>query len=134
MALAPEFVAAAMRKHNIPAGASLLPAAAAAMFIEIREFAFRLHPVWRAAFVETRVLSPMASWLPPSWTRLYWRSPEVCRDALARWGDIGAREEELQLCLLVGDIVKRRAEMIVRGVRVLKGEGSLGVDSGVTRV
>lgn len=60
--------------------------------------------------------------------------PEVCRDAMARRGDIGAREEELQLCLLVGDIVKWRAEMIVRGVRVLKGEGSLGVDSGVTRV
>lgn len=37
---------------------------------------------------------------------------------MARWGDVGAGEEQLQLWLAVGEVVKWNAGMVVRGMLV----------------
>lgn len=122
--LSPGFIEAAMRKHNVPAGAYLPPAMAAAMFTEIRDFAFQLAPVWRIAFVDSRVFAPMEGWLPPAWTTLYWPSHEQLKETLARWGDIVGREDELEQWLMWAEIVTSRARRMVRGASVPAQERS----------
>lgn len=124
--LDPQSTAAAMRKHNIPADASLPPAEAEAMFIVVRNLAFQLLPAWRVALLDMRVLAPMATWLPDSWTKVYWRPQAQCRDSLARWGDIVPREEELEQLRRLGTVVTSRAGRMVRGARVHAEEDIYG--------
>lgn len=107
-----------MRKHNVPVGASLPGAEAEAMFIVLRNLAFQLLPAWRVALLDMKVLAPMATWLPDSWTKVYWRPQAQCRDALARWGDIVPREEELEQLRMLGEVVTSHAGRMVRGARV----------------
>lgn len=88
------------------------------MFIEVRNVALQLLPAWRVAFLDTRVWAPMASWLPPGWTRLYWQSQGQCEDVLTRWGDVVSRNEELEVWRELVAIVTCRARWMICGARV----------------
>lgn len=88
------------------------------MFIEVRNVALQLLPVWRVAFLDTRVWAPMANWLPPGWTRLYWQSQEQCDDVLTRWGNVVRRNEELELWRELVAVVTCRARCMICGARV----------------
>lgn len=98
------------------------------MFIEVRNVALQLLPAWRIAFLDSRVWAPMARWLPPGWTILYWQSQEQCDDVLARWGDIVSRNEELEVWReLVADVTCR-ARWMMCGARVAESPSGRIVD------